>query len=573
MNDLRYQLDLLKAMNQKLADKERMYHLICDTADSAFLYDSMDKNELATLGRWQDFFDFTIEERRDMARLFDVVDEPYIMLLRDAIFLEKSGRESTCVECMKRDKKGWLRFQVRVAYQDSGAPADKIIVIDDISKMMSQREELTYMAYYDGLTGLYNRNYFVSRLGDYVRRAEENGSVVSVLIIDIDDFRKVNDSLGIIVGDELVQMFGSFLKDFSDENVMVAHLNSDVYCMAIYEPGGKRSVEHIHKIIQRRTRDPFVLSGGQSLKITVSMGVAEYPEASGSALELLNCAELVMFKGKSLGKNTIQYFDTPILKEFLRSVEIENQLKEAIVHEKFELYYQPQYYAGNKRLRGMEALIRWRDQDGKMVSPSVFIPIAEKTGSIIPIGKWVVEESIRQYAQWRTQYGLHFVMSINISALQYSKENFIDNLLRVMKKYQVVPSEIELEITESVLIDDFRAVSEKMKLLRDYGIRIALDDFGTGYSSLSYLKGLPIDTLKIDKAFTDTVLTDSVTRIITESIINMVTALGVESVAEGVEDEQQYEYLHAVGCNVIQGYLFGKPQPAKQIEEMLQKMH
>lgn len=573
MNDLRYQLDLLKAMNQKLADRERIYQLICDTANCAFLYDSLEKNELATMGRWQDFFDFTIQERKDITKLFDVVDDPYILPLRDTVFLEKNGQEFTCLECLKRDKKGWLRFQVRVAYDDVGTPLDKIIIIDDISKYKYQQEELMYMAYYDGLTGLYNRNFFVSRLGEFIRKAAENGSVVSVMIIDIDDFRKVNDGLGIIVGDELVQMFGSFLKELGDENVMVAHLNSDVYCLAIYEPGGKRSVEHIHKIIQRRTKDPFILSGGQSLNITVSIGVAEYPEASNSALELLNYAEIVMFKGKSLGKNTIQYFDAPILNEFLKSIEIENGLKEAVVQENFELYFQPQYYTGNKRLRGMEALIRWKDKDGKMISPSVFIPIAEKTGTIISIGKWVVEESIRQYAQWRAKYGLHFVMSINISALQYSKPNFIDNLLHVMKKYQVLPSEIELEITESVLIDDFCAVSEKMRQLRDYGIRIALDDFGTGYSSLSYLKGLPIDTLKIDKAFTDTVLTDSATRIITEFIINMVTSLGIESVAEGVEDQQQYKYLHAIGCDVIQGFLFGKPEPADKIEEMLQKIH
>lgn len=572
MNEMRYQLDLLKAMNQKLSAKEKMYRMVCDTSYNAFLYYSFEKNEVTLLGKWSSFFDFTICEVREITRLFDVVDEPYVMPLRDILFLEKSGETCACTECLLRGKKVWLEFRTTVYYGEDGAPEDKIICITDISKFKSQNEELTYMAYYDSLTGLYNRNYFVRLLTEFVRKAKEENAVISVMIIDIDDFRKINDGLGIIVGDELVQQFGSVLKELSSENVIVCHLNSDVYCVAVYDPAGSRSVEHIHKTIQKRTRDAFLLSGGQELNITVSVGVAEYPEAASTALELLNCAEIVMFKGKTMGKNTIQYFDTPILHEFLQNVEIENKLKDAVFNKNFILYYQPQYYTGNKRLRGVEALIRWKDAADHMISPNVFIPIAEKNGAIIPIGHWVVEQSIRQYAQWKHSYGYSMIMSINISSIQYNREDFVDLLLQILSKYQVKPSEIELEITESVLIDDFQAVSEKLKILRDYGVRISLDDFGTGFSSLSYLKKLPIDTLKIDKSFIDTVLTDSATRIITESIINMVKTLGFESIAEGVEEEQQYKYLHTIGCDVIQGYLFGKPQPAEAIEELLPHM-
>lgn len=448
---------------------------------------------------------------------------------------------------------------------------DKIVNIDNITKYKSQNEELAYMAYYDDLTGLYNRNYFVRLLGDFLHKAEDNNNIVSVLIIDIDDFRKVNDGLGILFGDEMVQIFGSFLKEFADENVIVAHLNSDVYCMAIYDPIGNRSVDYIHRAIQQRTRDPFRLSGGQELKITVSVGVAEYPEAATSALELINCAEIVMFKSKDLGKNRIQYFNTPILQDFLQSVEMENHLKDAVFSKAFEMHYQPQFYAGNQRLRGVEALIRWQDAPGHYIPPSVFIPLAEKNGTIIPIGSWVVRESIRQYAVWREQYGTNFILSINISALEYRREDFVSQLIDVLNEYHVEPTMIELEITESVLIEDFQNVLEKLKVLKEYGIRISLDDFGTGFSSLSYLKNLPIDTLKIDKSFIDTVLSDSATRIITENIVDMVKALGFESIAEGVEQEQQYDYLHAIGCDVIQGFYFGKPQPPEQIDELLQK--
>ena len=180
-------------------------------------------------------------------------------------------------------------------------------------------------------------------LTEFLRRAKEDNRLVSVLVIDIDDFRKVNDGLGIVAGDELVQQFGSFLKEFNGDDVIVCHLTSDVYCMAIYDPCGNKSVEHIHKEIVKRTREPFYLVGGQVLNITVSVGVAEYPEAATSALELINCAEIVMFKGKAMGKNRIQYFDTPILNDFLKNVELDSKLKEAVFENNFLLYYQPQY--------------------------------------------------------------------------------------------------------------------------------------------------------------------------------------------------------------------------------------
>lgn len=571
MDELRYQLDLLKAMNQKLALKERMYQLICDTTECAYLYYTFDKNEVTTMGKWSDFFSFDVKDSKDIVKLFDVVDEPYVLPLREALFLEKSGETESCVECMQKNKKVWLQFCCKVVYSN-GRPTDKIIAIRNITKQKFQNEELIYMAYYDGLTGLYNRNYFIRLLGEYIRNAQENNSIVSVLLIDIDDFRKVNDGMGIIVGDELVQQFGGFLKDFCDDKIIVCHLASDVFCMAIYEPEGNRSVEHIYKTIQRRIEEPFYLVGGQAINITVSIGVAEYPEASTSALELINCAEIVMYKGKDMGKNTIQYFNTPILNEFLNAVEVENKLKEAVFDNNFVLYFQPQFHTGNKRLRGVEALIRWKDGDDNMIKPDNFIPIAEKNGTIIPIGNWVVEHSIKTYAKWRKQYGISFTMSINISSVQYSKDDFVEVLMDVIRKYNVRPDEIELEITESILIDDFEAVTKKLRQLRSFGVRISLDDFGTGFSSLAYLKKLPINTLKIDKSFIDTVLTDASTRIITESIISMVKALGCESIAEGVENEQQYKYLHAIGCDVIQGYLLGRPMSADDVEYMLQEM-
>lgn len=570
MNELHYQLDLLKAMNEKLLEKEKMYTRIFEVTESAFLYQSFVNDQVAILGQWNNFFDFKVREPRHISKILDYVEDTCVPELRQTLFLEKQGGTNAQTECQLKATKGWLQFQTFVIYDDDGQPVNKVICIQNVTKARIQNEELNYMAYYDGLTGLYNRNYFVRLLTEYLKTAKEKNAIVSVIFLDIDDFRKVNDGLGIMVGDELVQQFGFFLKELCGENMIACHLHSDTFCLAVYDPSGARSVDAIYREIQLRVGEPFHISSGQDINVTVSVGVAEYPEAAQSALELMNCAELVVFKCKKQGKNVLQYFAPPILENFLSSIELENKLKRAIFNNDFHMYYQPQYYAGNRRLRGVEALIRWKDKE-KLISPATFIPVAEKNGSIITIGKWVVEESIRQYAAWRRQFGFPFIMSINISALQYKREDFVDSIVEILNRYDVRPAEVELEITESVLIDDFSSVYEKLKVLRSYGIRISLDDFGTGFSSLSYLKRLPIDTLKIDKSFIDTVMTDTATRVITESIINMVKSLGFESIAEGVEEEQQYKYLHDIGCDVIQGFLFNKPLSPQEFELELAK--
>lgn len=573
MDDLRYQVDLLSAMNQRLANDEKMLRLICETSNNAFLYVNFEESYIKTLASWNFFFpDVEIKDEKDFAKLYSQVEDKYVLPLRDLLFLEKTGLTADSGTIKLRDGKTWIECEVSVVYDEKQTPTDKVIRFKNISKFKNQNDELTYMAYYDILTGLYNRNYFVRLLADFVRKAEIENSVIAVMFVDIDDFRKINDGMGIIIGDELVQQFGQFLSGLKNENIVVSHFNADIYCIAIYEPCGNRSVEHIYKTIYERIRSPFVLSTGQELMISVCVGVAEYPEAAKTTLELINCAEIVMFKAKGSGKNAIQYFDAPILNDFLQNVAIENKLKEATFNQNFTMNFQPQYYTKSRQLRGVEALIRWRDIDGKMISPSIFIPIAEKNGAIVPIGTWVIEESIRIFAEWKRKYNSNIILSLNISAIQYKRNEFTDSLLHIIKKYDINPEEIELEITESVLIDNFHEITEKLCILREYGIRISLDDFGTGYSSLSYLKGLPIDTLKIDKSFIDTLTTDENAKIITESIIYMVKKLGFETVAEGVETKEQYEYLKSIDCDCIQGYLLGKPMIADDIEKLLIKM-
>lgn len=571
MDDLRYQVDLLSAMNQKLEKDERMLRLICETSSSAFLYYNYEENSIKTIANWDHYFDFRIENPGDLSKLYDSVEDKYAVSFRKVLSIDKEGLKSQAVEVKLKEKKLYVEVEVNVIYDSFHQPSDKIIRFKDITKINSQNDELTYMAYYDILTGLYNRNYFVKLLGEFVRKAGERNETVAVMFLDLDDFRRINDGLGLVSGDELVQSFGQFLHDFISDNVIVSHFNSDIYCIGIYDPCGARSVESIYQTIYERLKKPFRLSNGQEISLTVSVGVSEYPETSVNTLELINCAEIVMFKAQESGKDKIQYFDGAILEEFLQNVTIENKLKDAIFEQNFMMYYQPQFRTTDKSLRGVEALIRWKDEKGKMISPAVFIPIAEKNGTIVPIGTWVVEESLRAFSKWQEEYHYPMIISLNISAIQYKQADFIDKMLGIMKKYKVEPNQVELEITESILIDDFQEIMDKLVILKDIGVKISLDDFGTGYSSLSYLKGLPIDTLKIDKSFIDTVISDENTRIITESIIYMVKKLGYETIAEGVEEQEQYDYLYRIGCDNIQGFYLGKPMPAEEIENLLRE--
>lgn len=554
---------------KELSNDEKMFQMIYDMSDSAFLYYNFGEKTVKTVGSWNKFFDTGLRTSEELKKIGHCVEEEYAPQFEEFLFPEKKGIRKGDMTVRLRDGKTWLECEAVVIYDKKGRPKDKVLRFEDITKFKRQHEELIYLAYYDMLTGLYNRNYFVQLLGKFLRKAEKEEKKVGVMFVDIDDFHRINDGLGIVVGDEVVQQYGQYLSSFGGKDVIVSHFNSDIYCLAIYDSHGTEEVEQIYRAMGKRLEKPFILSGGQEIFITAGIGVASYPEAAKNALELINCAEIVMLKGKARGKGSIQYFDTAILKDFLQDIDIENKLKDAVFHQNFTIAFQPQYQANNKKLRGVEALIRWKDKEGNMISPSVFIPIAEKNGTIISIGSWVMEESVRIFSGWKKKYQASLILALNISAIQYKRRDFVDSLMQVLEKYEVSPSEVELEITESILIDDLEEVKNKLLALKEYGFKISLDDFGTGYSSLSYLKGLPIDTLKIDKSFIDTVISDNHTKIITESIIYMVKRLGYETVAEGVETKEQFEYLKSIECDSIQGYFLGRPMPPDQVEMLL----
>lgn len=575
MEDLKYQIDLLTALNERLLNSEKMYRHIAECSGTLFMYFDYKSSpaKVDLVGPWDEKVGEKIANQPyDESYLLNLLlDEDQDKFRIHMLELERDGLTTDTVEVRSRNKRYWLSCFANVTYDDDNNPVEKIISIKDITKIKMNSEELEYLAFYDSLTGVYNRNYFVRKFRDMCERADSEKVSVELMFVDIDDFKKINDSIGLLFGDELVQEFGQYLKEFNSEDVIVGRFGSDVFVIAIYNPVGGRSSDVIYRKILERLRHPFMLTNKTEMLFTVSVGVAEYPDAGRTALEVVKNAEIVLYKAKERGKNGIQYFELEILNKFIKNVSVEKQLKEAIETEGFQLYFQPQYYSEDGKLRGAEALIRWPDPegDGFITSPAEFIPIAEKNGAIIPIGNFVLKEAIKTLNDWRNKYHIPMILSINISAASIEKENFVDNISHLIDMYGVNPQSIELEITESVFINSFEDVIDKIKTLRGLGMRVSLDDFGTGYSSLSYLRQLPIDTLKIDKSFIDNAVKDDSSSIIYESVIEMSQKLGFETVAEGVESKEQFNYLRDKNIDIIQGYLLGKPISKVEFEKLL----
>jgi len=571
VDELHYKNDLLEVLNEKYIHSEQMYLNICETMDCAILYYDHLMARSYVFGKWSIFFDFPITNQKDLSQILELIDEESISRMNEVLFSEKNIKDYDCVICKVSSIDKFLNFEVFFKKSTNGDLLSKIIKVSDVTEKKKQGMDLEYLAYYDPLTDLYNRNYFVKSIQEWIDESGGNNSIISVMIFDILNFRKINDHGGLMMGDEIIQSFGKILKKFASKNVVVSRFHADIFYIAIKDPAGECSVQSICQTVFEKIKTPFHLSNGRDISISACAGVAEYPEEAHTALELLKYAEIALFKAQEYKKNSYMYFDKTILNRFLSSEDTNQKLKEAVINKDFYLVFQPQYEATSNKLRGVEALLRWKNKEGEMISPSVFIPMAEKNGMIILLGQWVLEESLRIYANWMNNYKYPMVLSINISAIQFYHGELVIDIMNLIKKYNMDPKLLEIEITESVLIEDFSLIKEKMNVLRNIGIKVSMDDFGTGYSSLSYLSGLPIDTLKIDKSFIDSVSINESTQVIIEAILKMVKKLGVETVAEGVETKEQFQLLREMGCDCIQGYLLGKPMGPDNIEQLIMK--
>lgn len=440
-----------------------------------------------------------------------------------------------------------------------------IHALDHAIRHKKFEHHLAYYTQIDNLTGLANRNLFKERMNRALIRADRNKTIVALMLIDIDRFKHVNDSLGHDVGDQLLTVIAKRLTYCIREGDTVARLGGDEFTVLLEDVAHIGDASLVANKILETMMKPFVING-EELYVTPSIGITLYPVDDKRTQFLLRNADNAMYRAKQGGRNCFRFYTADIDKNLEERIRIESKLRQALKNKEFHLCYQPKFNIHSNQLIGAEALIRWENADLGMVSPAIFIPVAEETGLIQPITEWIVNEACQQSAKWQLNGYKPIRMSVNLSPKQFNRTDIARTIFHQIIHSDLSPKYVELEITEGALMEDVDKSQDVLNELKKWGIRISIDDFGTGYSSLSYLKKFPIDTLKIDQSFVRDLMVDSDDAAIVSAVIAMTQSLKLNVIAEGVETEEQLRYLASKGCNEAQGYLLGKPVVAEEFE-------
>jgi diguanylate cyclase (GGDEF)-like protein/PAS domain S-box-containing protein len=503
--------------------------------------------------------------------------------------LLKSGRQDpafykTMWECISRTgtwqgeiwnrrKNGTVyaeHLSVSAVKNDAGMLTHYVGSFSDLTAYKAAEEQIHDLAFTDLLTGLPNRRHLIVRLQQAITAGESQKYQSALLILNLDNFKNLNSTLGRAQCDQILQHVAKRLNAAVGDGNTVAHVEGDQFAVILTDLNQHpqqmlRQVEAAAGKMLATINQPYQLAGSTIL-CTASVGITFFAAQYEETIEPLKRAELALQQAKIAGRNTLRFFDADMQAVVDARIALEAALRQAINNKYFVLYYQAQV-SGSEGVVGVEALIRWIDPKRGMVSPAEFIPLAEETGLILPIGAWVLETACQQLAAWAAQPAMaHLSIAVNVSAQQFRESNFVDQVLAILERTGGNPHRLKLELTESVLIADAEEVIVKMNALKAVGIGFAIDDFGTGYSSLSYLKRLPLERLKIDQSFVRNILMDPDDAAISRAVIAMATSMGLGVIAEGVETEAQSDFLASLGCHNYQGYLFSKPLPVAEFE-------
>jgi diguanylate cyclase (GGDEF)-like protein/PAS domain S-box-containing protein len=450
-------------------------------------------------------------------------------------------------------------------FDKTGAVCGALAIGRDMTELVRSREAAKFLALHDPLTGLINRAQLGHDLEQAIASHTAAGEEFSLLYLDIDDFKRVNDNLGHGYGDELLRQVARRLLKGTGQRAIVARPSGDEFAILLTGLGSLADVRKMATVIFNQFAKPFDLFDREAT-VTVSLGAARYPIDCVGAAELIKCADAAMYAAKKSGKNKIEFYSSEITARAVERTRMESALRGAVERNEFELHYQPKYDMRDNRLVGAEALVRWNSRELGPTPPTKFIPVSEDTGQIVEIGEWIIREAVRTSAAWNRGRANPIPVAINLSGRQFEGDQLYEQIARALALYQCEPAWIEVEITESLLVDRFPNVRETLGKLHSGGVRIAIDDFGTGYSALSYLSRLPIDILKIDRSFVLDLPTDPRNCELVKAIISVAKALDLEIIAEGVELDEHERILKKMGCRVAQGFLYSKPLTRKDFE-------
>jgi diguanylate cyclase (GGDEF)-like protein/PAS domain S-box-containing protein len=556
--------------NEIITLQEQIYKLVSESTSDGIWSSDLVNNKQVFSRWWLKELGFTEEEMVSMNGWMSLIHKNHINEVQSMyeayIKHEIDHFES---ECRMKTKKGyylWIKMKIKALFDKSGNPYMIVGTYSDITPLKEKEERLKRLAYYDSLTDLPNRQYFLDMLQLALDNAAIENTKLYVVFIDLDNFKKVNDSMGHFYGDFLLKEVANRFKHVVKEPCFLGRLGGDEFAIIVHEINNLQEVENFVQRLMNSLRKPIMLKNNRFVT-SASFGISFFPQDGKRVEELLRNADTAMYRAKETGKNNFKLFNKSMEIALLKKVGIENRLLTAIDKNEFYLVYQPQISLSDNTIRGFEALIRWNNDELGIVQPTDFIPLAEETGYISMIGKWVLEVACLKFVRLQKEYNYFGTISVNISPIQFKSAGFVEMIKEVLKDTNFNPSYLELEVTESVFIDSFENAIAVFNELKKLGVKVSLDDFGTGYSSLSYLQQLPIDTLKIDKSFISGLNNDEHKKDIVKSIIALVHNLNLYVIAEGMETEEQLMYLKQSKCDNVQGYLFGKP--TEQLESFL----
>ncbi|WFR55060.1 EAL domain-containing protein [Anaerocolumna sp. AGMB13025] len=458
--------------------------------------------------------------------------------------------------------------ELQTAYEEISTSKNELSV--KYEELKRTKDKLSKLAYSDYLTELPNRLSFTEML-DSVMLTLRNEEVIALMNIDIDNFKIINDTLGHSYGDELLIDVTHRLKQAMDDNDYLARSGGDEYIVLSQNLTDIGEYEAKIKKIQKIFDYPFVLSMKEYF-ITVSIGIAMAPKDGKTTQVLIKNADSAMYAAKANGKNTFVYFDASINEKLMDKIQSQSELRKAIENKEFMIYYQPQVDLNQDRIVGFEALIRWNHPEKGVLLPGDFIPLTEETGLIVPIGRWILKHACEQLKVWEEKGFKDLIMAVNISARQFKDQEFVNMVREIIHEVGINPNYLQLEITESIALQDIDYSIAVIQKLKELGVLFALDNFGTDYSSMNYLKRLPVNNLKIDKSFLRTVLDSQSNQNMVQTIISLAQNLNLNVIAEGVERNEQAEFLKRIKCNMAQGYFYSEPLPDSMAEQLLLKM-
>jgi diguanylate cyclase (GGDEF)-like protein len=427
------------------------------------------------------------------------------------------------------------------------------------ARVAAAERKLDYMAHTDHVTQLPNRHATYGRLEAALEEAAAAGTQVALLLVDLDNFKAVNDTAGHAAGDELLKKVSAALAGAVRTTDLVGRIGGDEFAVIVAPVPGRAAAVAIADKVTEALRQPFAVEGGEFFA-TASVGVCLYPDDASTLGELVSSADTALYHAKQAGRNRLAEFVPAMTAATQRRAALERELRRAIGAGQLAVHYQPQFDCASGALVGVEALLRWRHPEHGPVSPAEFIPIAEESGLIVQLGSWVLQQACAEVAGWQRAGGPALTLAVNMSARQLREPGFIDDVTRALADSGLAPSQLELELTESLLMEDVDSAVAFMQAVRATGVRLAIDDFGTGYSSLAYLQTFPINQLKVDRSFVQLLPQRGETIIL--AVLALARGFGLTVVAEGVEEQRQLDWLRQAGCDVVQGYLLGAPMPA-----------